>query len=375
MITPFDDFPIHQTPSPVTQPGTSDPNFYDRFYFGGHDAAGTVVFAAAMGLYPNRNVMDAAFSVVVDGVQHCVFASGPLPRDRHTGIGPISVEYNEPLRVLQLLVDDPESGLRAELTFRARTAAVAEPRQTTHREGVLIMDYTRMSQWGTWSGRISVGDTTLEVSADRVVGVRDRSWGVRPLGDRTPTNLPARTPQVFWLWAPLHFDDVCTHLAAFELANGFRWLEQAVLVPLLDDPAASPTWGADAPAPQLVRNVVHDLTWRPGTREIARAAICFDTADGPQRMELTPVATFLQKGIGYGHPHWLHGRAHGELTVGRETYVLADVDREQYENVHVQTVCRVTWGDREGVGILEQLVLGDHEPSGLTGMYDGWRAG
>lgn len=373
MITPFDDFPIHQTAVPVTLPESGDPGFYDRYYFGGHNVGGTVVFSSALGLYPNRNVMDAAFSIVIDGVQHSVFASGHIARDRRTAIGPITVNIIEPLRVLHIRVDDPESGMKADLTFRAKTAALEEPRQTVRREGVQTMDYTRLAQWGSWEGTIGVGDVTLQVRPDDVVGTRDRSWGYRPVGERTPTNLPPRTPQVFWLWAPIHFADLCTHLASFEHSNGFRWLEQAVLVPLLDDPVNDPTWGTSIPAPTPVRNVRHELTWRLGTREIERATLRFDTVDGEHVMEFTPVATSMQKGIGYGHPYWGHGRAHGELEVGRESYVIADLDRQQYENVHVQTVCRVQYGDRVGVGILEQLAIGDHEPSGLHGMYDGFR--
>jgi hypothetical protein len=29
-------------------------------------------------------------------------------------------------------------------------------------------------------------------------------------------------------------------------------------------------------------------------------------------------------------------------------------------------------GERVGVGVLEQLSFGPHEPTGLTGMVDGW---
>ncbi len=37
----------------------------------------------------------------------------------------------------------------------------------------------------------------------------------------------------------------------------------------------------------------------------------------------------------------------------------------------VQQLCRVTAGDHLGWGVLEQLVLGPHTPSGLTGVLDG----
>jgi hypothetical protein len=29
-------------------------------------------------------------------------------------------------------------------------------------------------------------------------------------------------------------------------------------------------------------------------------------------------------------------------------------------------------GDKEGVGVLEQLAFGPHAPTGLTGITDGW---
>ncbi|HEY3672853.1 MAG TPA: hypothetical protein VGN51_18080, partial [Acidimicrobiia bacterium] len=33
MLHPLDEYPVHQTPLPMSQAGTSDKNFYDRCYF------------------------------------------------------------------------------------------------------------------------------------------------------------------------------------------------------------------------------------------------------------------------------------------------------------------------------------------------------
>lgn len=33
MISPLDEYPLHQIPQPIAWPGTSDRNFYDRSYF------------------------------------------------------------------------------------------------------------------------------------------------------------------------------------------------------------------------------------------------------------------------------------------------------------------------------------------------------
>ena len=42
-----------------------------------------------------------------------------------------------------------------------------------------------------------------------------------------------------------------------------------------------------------------------------------------------------------------------------------------FANIHVQHVVRATCGDETGLGVLEQLVIGPYEPSGLDGLLDG----
>ena len=37
-----------------------------------------------------------------------------------------------------------------------------------------------------------------------------------------------------------------------------------------------------------------------------------------------------------------------------------------------QQVMRARWGDKTGLGVLEQLAFGEHQPSGLTGILDGF---
>jgi hypothetical protein len=104
MLTPFDDYPLHQTGAAIAQPVSGDRNHYDRYFFNGYDAEGEVFFAAAMGHYPNRHVVDAAFSVVHAGVQRSVFASGRMDLERSTRVGSIAVEVIEPLRTLRMLI-------------------------------------------------------------------------------------------------------------------------------------------------------------------------------------------------------------------------------------------------------------------------------
>ncbi|MEZ5296119.1 MAG: hypothetical protein R2697_07585 [Ilumatobacteraceae bacterium] len=72
--------------------------------------------------------------------------------------------------------------------------------------------------------------------ASGFVGVRDRSWGVRPIGE--PIAGPPAVPQFFWLWAPTVFEDACTHLALNHEGSGCPWHQSGAVVPTID---VSPT--------------------------------------------------------------------------------------------------------------------------------------
>lgn len=365
MLTPFDDYPIHQTPAPIAQPVSADPNHYDRYWFNGYDRDGAFFLGGAMGHYPNRGVIDGAFSVVHEGVEHSVFASGAMPVDRSTNIGPLRIEIVEPLRAIRYIVEGNDHGLTADVTFRARTEAIEEPRQQIVRNNVPMMDYTRLTQWGTWEGEITLPTgVTLTVDPGRTYATRDRSWGVRGVGQQAPTNFPPSPMQVFWLWAPLNFDDCCTHLALFERADGERWLEQALVVPLLPDTSE----------PEHLARSDYEVEWMPGRREMASASIVLNRKDGTSlpRITFEKLFTFRMRGIGYMHPQFSHGSNHGELDVGGESVKLDDFDPLDPASIHIQSLCKVRMGEKEGVGVLEQLAFGPHAPTGLTGVLDGY---
>lgn len=185
VLTPFDDYPIHQTPMALAHAGNGHPDHYDRFWFNGYTE--DFYFAVALGIYPNRGVIDAAFSVVHERTQRSVFASGRAPLDRtQTAIGPIRIEIVEPLRVNRVVVDAPEHGLSADITFTARTAGYEEPRQTRYLGSRLIIDMTRASQLGRWAGSVTVDGATRVLDEQTVYGTKDRSWGLRPIGLPAP---------------------------------------------------------------------------------------------------------------------------------------------------------------------------------------------
>jgi hypothetical protein len=109
---------------------------------------------------------------------------------------------------------------------------------------------------------------------------------------------------------------------------------------------------------------------------MASATVTLHRKDGTALPAITfeKLYTFRMRGIGYGHPHFSHGSNHGELEVGGESTALDDFSPLDPSSIHVQTLCRVRMGDEAGVGVLEQLAFGPHEPSGLTGLIDGYRS-
>lgn len=374
MITRLDEYLVHQTPEPLAHVATGDRNAYDRCFLGGHDAERGLMFGLALGAYPNRRVMDAAFAVVRDGVEHVVHASRLVPADRtQMRAGPIAIEVLEPLRRLRVTVAGGDHGLAAELEFAASTVPIEEPRFTRREGGRLVMDYTRMTQFGAWRGWIEAAGERLEVVSERVRGVRDRSWGVRPVGE-VEGGAPGPPPQFFWLWAPLQFDGWCAHLAVNEDAGGRPWHASGCVVATID------RGGTDERAVRRADEVVHRVSWRPGTRRAGPGTVLALRVPGTDAdagtvdvvaIELEPLLDFQMWGLGYLNFEWGHGTWQGEEAAGHASWRLDERGPLDPRALHVQTLVRATTEDGEtGTGVLEQLVIGPHAPSGFTDLLD-----
>jgi len=59
----------------------------------------------------------------------------------------------------------------------------------------VIQDVSRYAQVGVWEGTITAAGRTFEVTPDRWKGARDRSWGVRPVGEPEHPGIKVRGAQ------------------------------------------------------------------------------------------------------------------------------------------------------------------------------------
>lgn len=369
MITAFDDYPIHSGSHPVNETGSSDANHYDRYFFNGYRSDASLYFGVAMGLYPNRHIADASFSVILDGrEQISLHASRRAPDDRAAAneVGPIEVVVVEPLRRHRILVDSPEHGLRADLLCTARSGPVQEPHFLVKAGQRTLFDYTRLTQFGHWTGWIEVDGRRHDL--DAAPGSRDRSWGVRPIGPAADVGAPVGERQFFWLWAPINFPTFSTHFDVNEYASGERWHETGFIVP---DVGTTASGLLPSDSPWTADTVDWSATWRPGTRWAETFSLSFGDRQGSSHpITLTPLYEFQMLGLGYGHPEWGHGMWKGESAVGYERWNVPVAQPCDPRHIHIQALCRARLGDHEGIGILEQLVIGPHEPSGITGIID-----
>jgi hypothetical protein len=362
MVGPLDEYPLHQVPLPMAWAGTSDRNFYDRCYLNAHDRTGDVFVVTGAGWYPNLGVKDAFFLVRRGDVQTAVHLSEPLDGtggDRLTqDVGAYRIEVVEPLRKLRVVLEETE-GIAADLRWEGSFDVVQEQPHLMRSGSRVTLDAQRFAQVGSWEGTFVVDGTEIAVSPDTWVGTRDRSWGIRPVGEAEPPGAPADPPfeGMWWTYVPMRFDDYAMVLIIQESPDGFRTLNDC-----------SRIW-RDGRVEQLGWPLVA-IRYASGTRIPTGATITCATPDGkPLRLDVEPKShVALNLGAGYGgDPDWGHGTWKGAGFTERVTYDLTDpaVTGRAAFGV-IDHVARATCDGAEGWGLFEHASLGRHDPSGFA---------
>jgi hypothetical protein len=304
-------------------------------------------------------VVDAYATVRRGDRQWSVRMSDALgERSLDARVGPYRIEVQQPLRRIRLVCDTAARGLGFDLTWEGSFECIDEPRHIMRSGDRVTLDGCRFAQLGTWEGTIHLDGEDIAVTPDLWVGSRDRSWGIRPVGEAEPAGRGAEEPRegFWWLYVPLRFEEFALVVIVQEDPDGTRTLN-----------AASRIW-ADGRHEQLGWPEL-DFTYRSGTRIPERLVMHLRTADRrPLDVEvesLLPVALHIGAGYG-GDPDWSHGVWKGRDWVDSAVYDLTDpAVAGRIPFGVIDHVGRATCEGAEGWGLFEHATVGRHDPTGF----------
>ncbi|GAC69848.1 DUF7064 domain-containing protein [Gordonia soli] len=367
MLGPLDEFPIHQTAQPVGLPATSDRNFYDRSYFNLLDREGDTMLITGIGYYPRLGVKDAYVLIRQENSQTALHLSDAIDANRlDQRVGAYRVEVVEPLHKLRIVLEETE-GIAMDVTWEGLFPAVREHPHVMTSARRVTLDACRFAQVGAWSGTVEVDGESIAVTPDRWMGSRDRSWGIRPIGEAEPAGRPEDPPfeGMWWLYLPIAFEDNWIMIIVQEEPTGIRTMFDCTR--FWRDGRVDPLTTVDA-----------TIDYRPGTRIPTGAHVDVVTRSGErltlevESRQFAPIAL----GGGYGgDSQWAHGSWKGEGFTERVTHDMTDpavLATTPFSMIDHSGHFVLTDGDgvrHEGHGLFEHGALGRHDPSGFSDWF------
>jgi hypothetical protein len=368
----MDDTLWHQIPTTFDHVGTSDPRFFDRYWFAVNDPAGGGALQFTLGAYQNMNVMDGGFVVIHQGRQYNVRVSRSLRPRYQTECGPLGVEVIEPLQRFALRVEAAGQAVHGELEWKAVMPPQEEVPRFTRVRGRVVEESRRFDQIGECSGWLDIGGRRLAI--ERWWAARDHSWGVRQaMGIVEPATGPTVEAGAGRLFAFLFFstERVAGHVQLAQFSGQPDHL--TALLTDRDDPEEGDVEVTDA---SLAVEFYDD--GRP--RRFSRATFGLTLADGRTAVaELDPLGpSIAMPGLGYGgyddglglgvwrgvdhleHDVWdvSHHR-----DVGRSD---GRVDRPVHRIQPVRVTLRGAGFDSEGTGSMTLIAEGSLPRLGVT---------
>jgi hypothetical protein len=192
LLTPYDEFPVHQAPHPFSYIPSTDYSWDDGYYFGVFNPDAGVFLATGMRINPNSDMVGGYALLNVRGRQYTVRFSRCWRPNFQMEIGPYRIEVLEPMRKLRLVMEENDSGLTFDVIWEGASPAYLEKHHVASRRGRRTTDQTRYSQPGRCAGYIALDGQRWEVTPDSWGGSRDHSWGL--YAERPPFG-----PDALWL--------------------------------------------------------------------------------------------------------------------------------------------------------------------------------
>jgi hypothetical protein len=306
MLGPLDDTLWHQLPTTFDHVGTSDPRFFDRYWFAIYDPAGSAALQVTLGVYSNMDVVDGGAVAVRGTRQYNLRVSRALRPRFEAEVGPLRIEPQVPLERLRISLSRErrtraEPRMACELEFQAILPPEEERAHFERARGRVVQEYQRFNQVGLVSGWLELDGERSRL--ERWWSARDHSWGVRPgIGISEPITGPAPVPdQAGTLFLFLFFS---TAALAGHVQIAERGTQRTYLTGLIRE-------RAHPQRERSVRDAKLSFALVPGTRRFSSANLELVLDDGRGlRLELEPQGNAIaMPGLGYGG--WNDGKGLG----------------------------------------------------------------
>lgn len=209
MIHKMNELMLQQTQRPIGEIASSELDWDNALYFfiSDPDPRRELGLFCGFEIFPNRAIRRATYHLRHRGEQYRGMSIQPLEDDIGTILESeyFRFECLDPMSSWKISIHDEEKGVGVDLDYRARCPAYAFPhvRLPGSYEGAI--DQRHYTQSGRFAGSVTVGGETSHA----LVGMKNRSWGVRNWN---------RLPMYHWLTA--QFGDFSVNTWLFEDQQG-----------------------------------------------------------------------------------------------------------------------------------------------------------
>lgn len=367
-LSPFDDYPYHQTVAPQAIAATSDSHFNDGYYWAWY-APGFHWFMG-MRRHPNNNVTDGYAGVVAGGRQRSIRVSRAMyPDPDGLTVGPLGVAIVEPMVRQRLVLGENGSGLAFDVTVEAVAGPHVEHGHTQYRHGRVLNHLIRYTQLGRVTGTVRIDGESSDI--DGWFGARDHSWGIRStMGPHVPirgTATKPLDPRAIRIWIPFDAGDHSGFFHTHEDARG-NTLDIEGRIDLADGSSVA------------VTAVDHAFEYHAGTKRLSGGSFALTDAKGDRREYRfdSSCDPAHPQGFGYtrgwqdgGQPGVYRGEYYEELDDFR-----VDDPSHALGPEHVPAARRLGGteftctlegpGDSAGMAHVEHMIYGPYEPYGFA---------
>lgn len=366
----------HQVVETFASVGQSDPAWAEKVCGMAAARDGSLQIGFGFGKYSNRNVVDAYAGICRGREQWVVRASRALNSDPESvDAGPIHYEVLEPLHSVRVWLEpNDEQPIAFDIVFSSVAACVLEDREDRrdmhgYRKAT---DQLRYHQTGVVRGWLQVDGERTEISEDRWVSTRDKSWGIRPQVGVPPSDMEPdfhqMIPRALAVWNPILFERDDGSRYAFHHYflefSGTGFMHQRV------QGGVETTQGKT----DTVVGMTPRLEFDPVTKRLQGGDFLFQMADGSERPirfeKISETGFYLGAGHYHGGDGQFHGSWRGPLHVDGDH--VADASRVEVIGRYNQfRDCMIRAEDPVGGGVgwgnCQTYVHGPWEEFGLSG--------